>query len=96
MMTGSSQYDAELQMFVHKKRELDPNRLCFLRWLAERGRLEQGPPGDSVEERIVRSPTDRKTALGLERLAVDSEAAGQGDAWRATSAKIDRRRDGRG
>jgi hypothetical protein len=43
MMTGSSQYDPELQMFVDKQRELDPNRLCFLRWLAEQGRLEQGP-----------------------------------------------------
>jgi hypothetical protein len=43
MITGSSQYDPELQMFVHKQRELDPNRLCFLRWLAERGRLEAAP-----------------------------------------------------
>jgi hypothetical protein len=44
MITGSSRYDPELQMFVDKQRELDPNRLCFLRWLAERGRLEEVPP----------------------------------------------------
>jgi hypothetical protein len=44
MMTGSSRYDPELQMFVDKQREPDPNQLCFLRWLAERGRLEEVPP----------------------------------------------------
>ena len=46
MGTGSSQYDAELQMFTDQPREPDLIRLRFLRWLAEHGRLEHETAGD--------------------------------------------------
>jgi hypothetical protein len=46
MDTGSSQYDAELQMFTDEPREPDLVRLRFLRWLAEHGRLEHETAGD--------------------------------------------------
>ena len=40
-------YDATLQMFVQQPRAVDLARLRFLRWLAERGRLEHRPAGPS-------------------------------------------------
>ena len=46
MDAGSSQYDAELQMFTDEPREPDLVRLRFLRWLAEHGRLEHETAGD--------------------------------------------------
>ena len=46
MEAGSSQYDAELQMFTDEPREPDLVRLRFLRWLAEHGRLEHEAAGD--------------------------------------------------
>ena len=36
--TGS--YDKDLQMFVEQPTDINPDRLCFFRWLAERGQLE--------------------------------------------------------
>ena len=48
MNIGTSQYDTELQMFKDKPREEDLNRLRFMRWLAERGRLEHRMEGESV------------------------------------------------
>ena len=50
MQTGTAQYDADLQMFVERPREPDPARLGFLRWLAERGRLEHAAAGTPAGE----------------------------------------------
>jgi hypothetical protein len=40
MMTTAQQYDSELQMFRDRSREPKLERLRFLRWLAEHGKLE--------------------------------------------------------
>jgi hypothetical protein len=48
MDVRTSRYDAELQMFTDRTRELNLEYLLFLRWLSERGHLEHkpvGPPG---------------------------------------------------
>lgn len=42
----SSRYDPELQMFRDNPRELNLDRLRFMRWLAERGRLEHEAAGE--------------------------------------------------
>lgn len=44
-MRGQYRYDGDLQMFVQGPREPDAGRLLFLRWLAERGRLEHEVAG---------------------------------------------------
>ena len=46
-MSVHHQYGGDLQMLVEEPREADPAYLLFLRWLAERERLEHpvaGPP----------------------------------------------------
>jgi hypothetical protein len=46
-MNNLSVYDGELGMFREAPRPVDAGHLRFLRWLAERGRLEHpvaGPP----------------------------------------------------
>ena len=42
---GRSYYDPDLQMFTNPPGNPDPRRLRFLRWLAERGRLEHRVAG---------------------------------------------------
>jgi hypothetical protein len=44
-MRGQHRYDGDLQMFVQTSCEPDTDRLRFLRWLAERGRLEHEVAG---------------------------------------------------
>lgn len=44
-MTGKGAYDGTLQMFVEQPRSIDLGRLRFLRWLAERDRLEHPVAG---------------------------------------------------
>ena len=46
-MTGNHAYDGSVQMFVVTPREVDVRQLRFLRWLAERGRLEHAVAGPS-------------------------------------------------
>lgn len=49
-------YDSSLQMFVEPVRDVSISRLTFLRWLAEKGRLEhpiQGPSSGDFDK-IVR------------------------------------------
>ena len=58
MEAGSSQYDAELQMFTDEPREPDLARLRFLRWLAERGRLEHEAVGDPTGAYVADAPTE--------------------------------------
>jgi DNA-binding transcriptional ArsR family regulator len=48
MNIGTSRYDAELQMFADEPRELNLNRLRFLRWLAEHGRLEHRAESEPI------------------------------------------------
>jgi hypothetical protein len=51
-MGVNRQYDGDLQMFVQRPREIDLAHLLFLRWLAERDRLEHpvaGPPRADAE-----------------------------------------------
>jgi hypothetical protein len=40
-------YDGDLQMFVEKPRELDLEKLRFLRWMVEQGKLEHAAAGHS-------------------------------------------------
>ncbi len=44
-MRAVGRYDTALQMFVEETREPDLRRLTFLRWLAEKGRLEHSIAG---------------------------------------------------
>lgn len=45
-MKAAGQYDQELQMFCVAVREPDRAKLGFLRWLAERGKLEHAIFGE--------------------------------------------------
>lgn len=50
-MKNQSAYDSELSMFREAPRPVDVAHLRFLRWLAERGRLEHpaaGPPSGEL------------------------------------------------
>lgn len=49
-MKALGRYDGSLQMFVEERRRPDLARLRFLRWLAERGRLEHEPAGSAGGE----------------------------------------------
>jgi hypothetical protein len=49
-MKALGRYDGSLQMFVQERRRPDLARLRFLRWLAERGRLEHEPAGSAGGE----------------------------------------------
>jgi len=44
-MSDPQSYDSALEMFREAPRPLDPAHLCFLRWLADQGRLEHAPAG---------------------------------------------------
>jgi hypothetical protein len=44
-MKDVQNYDADLEMFRETPKPADVARLRFLRWLAERGRLEHLPAG---------------------------------------------------
>jgi hypothetical protein len=44
-MSDPQRYDSDLEMFCDAPRPLDHAHLCFLRWLAEQGRLEHAPAG---------------------------------------------------
>ena len=45
MNIGMSGYDSELQMFTDRPPEPNMDRLRFMRWLVENGRLEHGVEG---------------------------------------------------
>jgi hypothetical protein len=50
-MKDLQSYDGDLRMFRESSRPVDLARLRFLRWLAERGRLEHpaaGPPSGEL------------------------------------------------
>ena len=49
-MSALGTYDTELQMFVEAERELDLEKIRFLRWLAEQGDLEHAPAGTPTGE----------------------------------------------
>jgi hypothetical protein len=67
-MKSLGRYDSALQMFVEEPREPDLARLTFLRWLAERGRLDRGPAGAPSGEFATR-------AAGADRCADELRAA---------------------
>ena len=46
-------YDGDLQMFRVQTRELNIDKLRFLRWLAEHNQLEHAVAGPSMDERAV-------------------------------------------
>jgi hypothetical protein len=48
MNIGTSRYDSEMQMFTDAPREPNLNRLRFMRWLAEQGRLEHRAEGEPL------------------------------------------------
>jgi hypothetical protein len=52
-MKAVGRYDSALQMFVEEPRELDMNRLSFLRWLIENDRLEHGVIGPASGELVA-------------------------------------------
>lgn len=64
-MRGSHRYDGELQMFVQAPQEPDSGRLRFLRWLAERGRLEHAVagPSDGPLRTVALAPAVRESPL---------------------------------
>ena len=62
-MNALGTYDTELQMFVEPKRELDVEKLRFLRWLAEQGRLEHATAGAS---RSIGPPAGELSATEIE------------------------------
>ncbi len=55
-------YDGSLRMFTDPVREPDMGRLRFLRWLAERRRLEHGtagaPSGEFASSRVIGGGSD--------------------------------------
>lgn len=50
MNLEAARYDPDLQMFADPPGEPDRTRLGFLRWLAERGRLEHEAAGSPCGE----------------------------------------------
>ena len=62
MDLATNGFDSDLQMFVEQPREVDLTRLRFLRWLAERGRLEHGPFGVAVGEHAAEALADCLTS----------------------------------
>jgi hypothetical protein len=53
IMSVNGRYDGDLQMLVEEPRDANREHLLFLRWLAERDRLEHtvaGPPHMSPTE----------------------------------------------
>jgi hypothetical protein len=50
VMASIEQYDEQLQMYRLEPREPSMEKLQFLRWLIERGKLEHGPAGPSTGE----------------------------------------------
>jgi hypothetical protein len=59
MDVGAQRFDPDLQMFIEQPREMDLARLQFLRWLAERGRLEHEPVGAAVGRHAPSAFADR-------------------------------------
>jgi hypothetical protein len=62
-MNAPQLYDGELQMFVEEPRQPNQRYLEFLRWLAERGRLEHRPVSApmgpfALTQRLGRSTSD--------------------------------------
>ena len=60
-MSGDARYDGELQMLIEEPRDANREHLLFLRWLAERGRLEHSvaglpPMGPALSWMIPRQP----------------------------------------
>jgi hypothetical protein len=66
-MQRPADYDSDLRMYRAAPRPLDVAHLRFLRWLADRGRLEHapaGPPsGDAATAHYAVVPT-RSSAVG--------------------------------
>ena len=60
-MSGNGRYDVELQMLIEEPRDANRDHLLFLRWLAERGRLDAS--GVAVVD------ADRLQKQGLRALA---------------------------
>lgn len=55
MELKNCRYDPDLEMFADPPREPDLDRLRFLRWLMEHGRLEHGPMGAPAGEYALRT-----------------------------------------
>ena len=49
-MKDVKSFDGDLKMFRETPRAVNLERLRFLRWLVEQGRLEHGPAGPSSGE----------------------------------------------
>ncbi|MCC6175302.1 MAG: hypothetical protein IT305_08385 [Chloroflexi bacterium] len=64
-MKPVGRYDTSLQMFVEEPREPNLARLGFMRWLAERGRLEHAPMGEAEGEFARPTPVAERRSLAL-------------------------------
>lgn len=63
-MNGKN-YDGTLGMFVEAPKQVDLNRLAFLRWLGEQGRLEHrvaGPSCGAIQEKLDRPESQPEPA----------------------------------
>jgi len=49
-MNATGVYDKDLQMFVEPEHDLNLEKLQFLRWMVEQGRLEHVVAGESSGE----------------------------------------------
>ncbi|HYU17880.1 MAG TPA: hypothetical protein VEQ11_04225, partial [Chloroflexota bacterium] len=70
-----------LQMFVREPQDPDPNHILFLRWLAERGKLEHdvaGPPSGTycaAAEGVIYVACSQSGRLGPGRLLLSAAAS---------------------
>ena len=75
-MRGLHRYDGDLQMFVQGPREPDANRLRFLRWLAECGRLEHEVAGPAAGPlRVTLDASDEVARVTVSSIASTSALA---------------------
>ena len=66
-MWALGSYDGNLQMFVERPRDPGLARLKFLRWLAERAKLEHpvaGPPGGQYARAARFHPDEARLLAG--------------------------------
>lgn len=80
-MSNPQSYDSDLEMFRQAPRPLDHAHLCFLRWLAEQGRLEHAPAGPPSGE-LAAVVCERPLIIAGDRAPRDQAGPARGGAAR--------------